>query len=130
MNNKAMINRLKRAQGQLGAVIRMIEEENTCSDVLTQLSAVRSSVDKAVSIIGVNNLLNCVDMKDEKQIQEAVDLLLKSKQKPTASFTYEFVISAALRIKSLINKLNQLKLHNFKYVTYLIFGDKPLYVVK
>lgn len=79
MNNKAMVNRLKRAQGQLGAVIRMIEEENTCSDVLTQLSAVRSSVDKAVSIIGVNNLLNCVDMKDEKQIQEAVDLLLKSK---------------------------------------------------
>lgn len=79
MNDKPMLNRLKRAQGQLGAVIRMIEEEDTCSNVLTQLSAVRSSVDKAIGIIAVNNLLNCVDMNDEKQIEDAVNLLLKSK---------------------------------------------------
>lgn len=74
-----MVNRLKRAQGQLGAVIRMIEEEETCNNVLTQLSAVRSSVDKAMGIIAVNNLLNCVDKDDEKQIEDAVNLLLKSK---------------------------------------------------
>lgn len=74
-----MLNRLKRAQGQLGAVIRMIEAEDTCNNVLTQLSAVRSSVDKAMGIIAVNNLLNCVDKDDEKQIEDAVNLLLKSK---------------------------------------------------
>lgn len=79
MNTKPMLNRLKRAQGQLGAVIRMIEEEETCNNVLTQLSAVRSSVDKAMGIIAVNNLLHCIDMKDENQVQDAVDLLLKSK---------------------------------------------------
>ena len=74
-----MLNRLKRAQGQLGAVIRMIEEKETCNDVLTQLSAVRSSVDKAMGIIAVNNLLHCIDLEDENQIEDAVNLLLKSK---------------------------------------------------
>lgn len=74
-----MLNRLKRAQGQLGAVIRMIEEGETCNDVLTQLSAVRSSVDKAMGIIAVNNLLHCIDLEDENQIEDAVNLLLKSK---------------------------------------------------
>lgn len=77
--DKQMVNRLKRAQGQLGAVIRMIEEGETCSDVLTQLSAVRSSVNNAMSLIAVNNLLNCIDMNEESQIEAAVNLLLKSK---------------------------------------------------
>lgn len=74
-----MLNRLKRAQGQLGAVIRMIEEEDSCSNVLTQLSAVRSSVDKAMGIIAVNNLLHCIDRDDEVATEQAVNLLLKSK---------------------------------------------------
>ncbi len=74
-----MINRLKRAQGQLGAIIRMIEEGETCNDVLTQMSAVRSSVDKAMGLIAVNNLLQCIDIKDETQVQDAINLLLKTK---------------------------------------------------
>lgn len=35
-----VINRLKRAQGHPGAVVRMIEEDRDCKDVVTQLSAV------------------------------------------------------------------------------------------
>ena len=44
---KAVINRLKRAQGQLAGVTRMIEEGRDCKSVVTQLSAVSSAIDKA-----------------------------------------------------------------------------------
>ncbi|MGO4957065.1 metal-sensitive transcriptional regulator [Luteococcus sp. Sow4_B9] len=43
----AVLKRLRRAQGQLGAVIRMIEEERDCRDVLTQLSACSKALDRA-----------------------------------------------------------------------------------
>ena len=43
----AVTKRLKRAQGQLAAVIRMIEEERDCRDILTQLSACSKAIDRA-----------------------------------------------------------------------------------
>ncbi len=44
---EAIINRLKRAQGQLGGIIRMIEEGRDCKDVATQLSAASKAVGRA-----------------------------------------------------------------------------------
>ena len=41
------INRLKRAQGQLGALIAAVESASDCRSVVTQLSAVRGALDKA-----------------------------------------------------------------------------------
>ncbi|MEL4505462.1 metal-sensitive transcriptional regulator [Luteococcus sp. H138] len=43
----AVLKRLRRAQGQLGAVIRMIEDERDCREVLTQLSACSKALDRA-----------------------------------------------------------------------------------
>ena len=43
--------RLKKADGQLNAVLRMMEAEKDCKDVITQLSAVRSAVDRAIGMI-------------------------------------------------------------------------------
>ncbi len=42
-----VINRLKRAQGQIGGVIRLIEEGRDCRDVVNQLAAVNRALDKA-----------------------------------------------------------------------------------
>jgi len=42
-----VIRRLRRAQGQIGGVIRMIEESQECSDVLTQLAAAARALDRA-----------------------------------------------------------------------------------
>ena len=47
-NHRAeLINRLKRAEGQLRGVQRMIEEAQPCRDILSQLSAVRKALDSA-----------------------------------------------------------------------------------
>ena len=41
-----VLNRLKRAQGQLGGVIRMLEEGRDCGDIVTQLAAVSKALDR------------------------------------------------------------------------------------
>lgn len=42
-----ILNRLKRAQGQLGGVITMVEQGRDCKDVVTQLAAVSKALDRA-----------------------------------------------------------------------------------
>ena len=54
-----VINRLKRAQGQLAAVTRMLEEGRDCKDVVTQLSAVSKAVDRAGFAIIASGLEQC-----------------------------------------------------------------------
>lgn len=57
---KSAVNRLKRAQGQLNAVVRMLEEGQDCKSIITQLSAVSSAVDRAGFSIIATNLQQCL----------------------------------------------------------------------
>lgn len=81
--DKTILNRLKRTEGQLRGIQKMIEEEKSCSDVITQLSAVRSSVDRIMGLIVAENLKNClqqpVDDLEEQQakIDQAIQLIVK-----------------------------------------------------
>ena len=52
-----ILNRLRRAEGQLSGVIRMIEESRDCQDVVTQLAAVSKALDKAGFAIVASGLL-------------------------------------------------------------------------
>jgi DNA-binding FrmR family transcriptional regulator len=53
-------NRLKRAQGQLGAVLRMLDEGHECEDVITQLAAVSRALDRAGFAIIATGLKQCL----------------------------------------------------------------------
>lgn len=57
---RRILNRLRRARGQLDAVIRVVEEGGSCRDVVTQLSAVSSALDKAGFAIVASAMKNCV----------------------------------------------------------------------
>ncbi|MDM5153550.1 metal-sensitive transcriptional regulator [Bacillus sp. DX1.1] len=79
-------NRLKRIEGQVRGVLRMIEEGKECKDVITQLSASRSAMDRTIGLIVGMNLEKCLreqfkkgDMSNEDLIKEAVQLLVKSR---------------------------------------------------
>jgi DNA-binding FrmR family transcriptional regulator len=61
----AIVNRLKRAQGQLAGIIRLIEEGRSCEDVLTQLAAVSKALDRAGFTIIAAGLKYCVAGDDE-----------------------------------------------------------------
>jgi DNA-binding FrmR family transcriptional regulator len=53
-------NRLKRAQGQLNAVIRMLDEGQDCEAVVTQLAAVSRALDRAGFAIIATGLKQCL----------------------------------------------------------------------
>ena len=59
-----VINRLKRAQGQLSAVTRMLEEGRDCKDIVTQLAAVSKALDRAGFAIIASGLEQCIVRKD------------------------------------------------------------------
>lgn len=61
----AVLNRLKRAQGQLAGVQRMLEEGRDCADVVTQLAAVSRALDKAGFAIIASGLSQCLAAGDE-----------------------------------------------------------------
>lgn len=83
--DNSMKNRLRRIEGQIRGVLSMMEESKDCREVVTQLTAIRSAVDRSIGLIVANNLESCI--RDEigkgnnpdKIIKEAVDLLVKSR---------------------------------------------------
>ncbi|MGD6801749.1 metal-sensitive transcriptional regulator [Rossellomorea vietnamensis] len=83
--NDGVKNRVKRMEGQLRGVLKMMEENKDCKEVITQLSAVRSAVDRTVGVIVSSNLVECVleaekrGEKSDDMIKEAVNLLVKSR---------------------------------------------------
>jgi len=82
--NDQVKNRVKRMEGQLRGILRMMEENKDCKEVITQLSAVRSAVDRTMGVIVSSNLVECVREADKEEktdelIKEAVSLLVKSR---------------------------------------------------
>jgi len=53
-------NRLRRAHGQLGGIIRMLDEGRDCEDVVTQLAAVSKALDRAGFAIIAGGLRECL----------------------------------------------------------------------
>ena len=56
----AVLNRLRRAQGQLGGVIAMVEQGRDCKEVVTQLAAVSRALDRAGFKIIASGLRDCI----------------------------------------------------------------------
>ena len=55
-----VLNRLRRARGQLNAVIDMVEQERSCKEIITQLAAVSKALDRAGFKIISENIQECV----------------------------------------------------------------------
>lgn len=54
-----VLNRLRRAQGQIGGIIAMIEDGRECPDVVTQIAAVSRAIDRAGFAIIARSLQQC-----------------------------------------------------------------------
>ncbi|CAB4844935.1 unannotated protein [freshwater metagenome] len=66
----ALTKRLKRAHGQLGAVVRMLEEGRTCEEIVNQMAAVGKAVNTAAFTLIAANLKECIE--DDKSNAPAV----------------------------------------------------------
>ena len=66
----AVLNRLRRAQGQLAGVIAMIENGRDCQDVVTQLAAVSRAIDRAGFKVLASGMRQCIGRGDDAPMTE------------------------------------------------------------
>ena len=71
----AIAKRIKRAQGQLGAVARMLEEGRNCDEIVIQMSAVSKAVNTAAFTLISSSLKECI--MNDKSNSEAVTAQLQ-----------------------------------------------------
>lgn len=64
----SVTNRLRRAEGQLGGVIKMMQEGRDCEEVVTQLAAVSRALDKAGFAIIASGLQQCLNDGEKGQV--------------------------------------------------------------
>jgi len=77
--NRDALKRLNRAKGQVNGIIRMVEENQYCPDILIQISAARAALDRAGSVILKNHINHCVSnaiQAGENQGQAIIDELM------------------------------------------------------
>lgn len=85
MSKSKYITRLKRSEGQLRGIQKMIEEERDCMDIMIQLSAVRSSVDRVMELLITENLMECINNpiknpdEQKEKMEKAIRYLVKKK---------------------------------------------------
>ncbi|MGE5630359.1 MAG: metal-sensitive transcriptional regulator [Caulobacteraceae bacterium] len=87
MENKAeakeeILSRMKKIEGQVKGIQKMIEEDKECSDVMVQISAIRSAINKVGGVIMDRYIKECVKgkllhEKDEEKIEEIIDTIVK-----------------------------------------------------
>lgn len=81
--DQKVLNRLKRAEGQMRGIQKMIEEGKECSDIMVQLSAVRSSIDSIMGMVVAENLRQCYEnpdsneKKQSEKIEKAINLIVR-----------------------------------------------------
>lgn len=85
MTKLKYITRLKRSEGQLRGIQKMMEEERDCVDIITQLTAVRSSVDRIIELMITENLTSCINdpledpQAQKERLEKAIKYLIKRK---------------------------------------------------
>ena len=59
-DSEAVINRLKRIEGQVRGLIRMVEEDKGCEEILIQISSAKAALHKTGQVILESHLQHCV----------------------------------------------------------------------
>ncbi|OJG54675.1 hypothetical protein RV06_GL002634 [Enterococcus haemoperoxidus] len=74
---------MKRSEGQIRGILKMMDEGKDCREVVTQLMAVRSSIDKVIGLVVTENLKQCmedenIDLAGEEMIK-ALEMIVKTR---------------------------------------------------
>ncbi|NLL49020.1 MAG: metal-sensitive transcriptional regulator [Firmicutes bacterium] len=80
MEKAKLIQRLKRIEGQVRGLQRMVEEEQSCSDILTQIAAARAALGGVAKVVFSNHSKACIQeaLNRDDGNMEAVEELLQS----------------------------------------------------
>jgi DNA-binding FrmR family transcriptional regulator len=72
---EALLRRLKRAEGQVRGLQKMIEDERYCIDILTQISATRAALDGVALEVLKDHVMHCVREGGEEKAVEVTDAI-------------------------------------------------------
>lgn len=78
---KDLMNRLKRIEGQVRGIEKMLENNAYCTDILIQVSAVNSALNSFNKVLLANHMKTCVAENIRKGNDEIIDELLNTLQK-------------------------------------------------
>lgn len=82
-DTEKVINRLRRVEGQVRGLQRMISENKPCEDVLTQLAATRAALDRVGVFLISNRMKECLRNSTEEMglddiaVEEAFEVFMK-----------------------------------------------------
>ena len=69
---KRVRDRLRRAEGQVRGVQRMLDEQRTCEEVVTQIMAARAALDEALRVILTERVDECLTTLPPQEARQAV----------------------------------------------------------
>jgi DNA-binding FrmR family transcriptional regulator len=75
-NKEDLLRRLRRIEGQVGGLQRMVDEDRYCIDVLTQIAAVRAALDRVALGLLDDHAQNCVARAAPEEREAKTDELL------------------------------------------------------
>lgn len=75
---KDVSNRLKRIEGQVKGIQGMVEKDACCDDILIQISAIRSAINKVGSLLIEHYANNCLGIEENSKEQERIKKLMKT----------------------------------------------------
>ncbi len=104
----AVLNRLRRIEGQVRGLTRMVEEERYCIDVLTQIAAVRSALDGVSLSLLDSHVRNCVANGDPAFLGERADELagaLSGRGRPRYGPDRAVLVSRLRRVEAQVARL-------------------------
>ena len=77
-NTQAVLNRLSRAIGHLESVRKMVENGRDCSEVLSQIAAVRAAITNIGKVILQDHIQHCIVDAVEHDDEQALDALCQA----------------------------------------------------
>ncbi|GAA0710849.1 metal-sensitive transcriptional regulator [Paraclostridium ghonii] len=86
-DKEAIIKRLNRIEGQVKGIQKMVEDERYCVDILVQISAIRSAINRVGNIILENHIKGCVSNSIKEGNTQQSDELISELMETINKFT-------------------------------------------
>jgi len=77
-SKKAVINRLRTIKGHIQGIEKMVEDEKNCQDILLQVAAVKSSLQKVGIVIMENHTKSCLmgEELDREELEKTIKIIV------------------------------------------------------
>ncbi|HOM42640.1 MAG TPA: metal-sensitive transcriptional regulator [Bacillota bacterium] len=82
ISKEDILNRMKKIEGQAKGIQKMIEEDKCCGDIMVQISAIRSAINKVGGLIMDRYIKECLkeslkDKNSDKSIEEIIETIVR-----------------------------------------------------